>query len=302
MSQPKIERLLRLMRLLSGSVDYTIAEIGERLLISSRSVYRYIESLKDAGFSVVKLYGDVYKLATMPPGDMDLAKLVCFSEEEAYVVNSLIDNLSPTNSLRSNLKRKLSAIYDQTSITKFVDRRTNSLHVDCLHKAIKEKRKVILKNYESGHSHTIRDRLIEPYGFTLDYIDVCAFDLEDNKNKVFKIQRIGEVKIVDECWTEEKQHQIPGIDAFRMSGDNPIRVRLRLSLLAKNLLTEEFPLAEKDLTRQGDSWLLDTRVYSFLGIGRFYLGQMNEIGIVDSPEFEAYIISFLNDYAPIAKS
>ena len=31
MDQPKIERLLRLMQLLSGNVDYSIGELGDRL-------------------------------------------------------------------------------------------------------------------------------------------------------------------------------------------------------------------------------------------------------------------------------
>lgn len=298
MDQPKIERLLRLMRLLSGNVDYSIREIGDKLGITSRSVYRYIESLKDAGFSVIKLYGDYYKLAKTSPETVDFGKLICFSEEEAYVVNSLIDNLSPTNSLKSNLKRKLSAIYDQTSIAEFVDHRSNSAHVAELAKAIKEKRQVVLKNYESGHSHTIRDRLVEPYGFTLDYIDVCAFDLEDGLNKFFKIPRIGEVELQDAIWCAEEKHCKPGMDAFRMSGNTATRVKLQMTLLAKNLLIEEYPLAERDITSMGDKWLLDTVVYSYLGIGRFYLGQMSEIQIIDSPSFETYIIDFLSQYAP----
>ena len=301
MEQPKIERLLRLMSLLSGNVDYSIAEIAEKLSISSRSIYRYLDTFKNAGFSVIKLYSDVYKLAELPKDSVDFAKLVCFSEDEAYVVNSLIDNLSPTNSLKSNLKRKLSAIYDQTPIVKFVDRRSNAAHVSQLHKAIKEKRQVVLKDYQSGHSLSIRDRRVEPYDFTLDYMDVSAFDIEDRQNKFFKIARIGEVLLLDDGWSSEDKHSKPEMDVFRMSGANSYRVRLLMSLLAKNLLLEEYPLAETHITRKGKQWLFDANVHSFLGIGRFYMGQMSEIKIVNSPEFEAYIISYLEKYAPRSK-
>ena len=46
MDQPKIERLLRLMALMSGNVDYTVEELASRLETSYRSIYRYIETFK----------------------------------------------------------------------------------------------------------------------------------------------------------------------------------------------------------------------------------------------------------------
>ena len=104
MDQPKLERMLRLMKYLSGNVNYSIAELGRKLEMSPRTVYRYIDTFKSAGFAVTKLYGDIYKLAEMPKETVELEKLIYFSEEEAYLVNSLIDRLVPTNSLKANLK------------------------------------------------------------------------------------------------------------------------------------------------------------------------------------------------------
>jgi hypothetical protein len=37
------------------------------------------------------------------------------------------------------------------------------------------------------------------------------------------------------------------------------------------------------------SWLLDTKVCNYRGIGRFVMGLMDDIEIVDSPDFEGYI-------------
>ena len=59
MDQPKIERLLRLLRLLSGNVTYSVDELADRLDTSWRSIYRYIDTLKSAGFAVEKVYGNV---------------------------------------------------------------------------------------------------------------------------------------------------------------------------------------------------------------------------------------------------
>ena len=90
MDQPKIERLLRLMKLMTGNVNYTVNDLAERLDTTYRSIYRYIESFKDAGFVVQKLDGGVYKLSKESPHFKDISQLVHFTDEEAHIVNQLI--------------------------------------------------------------------------------------------------------------------------------------------------------------------------------------------------------------------
>ena len=62
MDQPKIERMLRLMRLMASNTNYTIDELAEKLKMSYRTIYRYIDTFKASGFAVAKLYSNVYKL------------------------------------------------------------------------------------------------------------------------------------------------------------------------------------------------------------------------------------------------
>ena len=146
---------------------------------------------------MVRLYGSVYKIESIPEEAPKLEGLLYFSDEEAYLVNSLIDRLSSSNSLKKGLKEKLAVIYDSTAIDTFVDERSNATHVERLSEAAKKKKQVTLKDYESGNSHTIRDRWVEPFGFTTDYVDVWAYDIEDGKNKIFKVSRIGEGQGLD---------------------------------------------------------------------------------------------------------
>ena len=58
-----------------------------------------------------------------------------------------------------------------------------------------------------------------------------------------------------------------------------------------------YPLAERD-TRALDNnrWLLDTEVASMHGVGRFVAGLLDDIRIVDSPELQSYIDSYLKKY------
>ena len=54
MDQPKIERVLRLMWLLTANDTYTIEELADMLDTSPRTIYRYLDTFKAAGFSVRK--------------------------------------------------------------------------------------------------------------------------------------------------------------------------------------------------------------------------------------------------------
>lgn len=294
MDQPKIERLLRLLRLLSGNVTYTIDELADRLDTSWRSIYRYIDTLKSAGFAVEKVYGNVYRLVSMKDTHFDLSKVVMFSDEEASIVNGMIDGLDNTNALKIGLKRKLAAVYDSTSIANYIGSKPNAANTQAIADAIREHRKVVLKDYESSHSGQVRDRLVEPFQFTTNYVDAWCFDLEDGANKRFKIARIGEVEILPEEWTAEASHRALPMDAFRMSGDNPIHIRLILSLRAKNLLVEEYPLAEKDVKFKSGHWIYEGDIYALQGAGRFVVSLFHEIEIAEGEPLKRYVKDYLD--------
>ena len=293
MDQPKIERLLRLMKMMSGNTNYTIDELAELLGISYRSIYRYIDTFNESGFVVEKLHSNVYKLGKMPKSYVDLKRLIYFSEEEAYIINSLINSLDNTNALKMNLLKKLSAVYSSTNIANYTYNKESALSIESLGEAIKGRKKVILKNYESGNSHMVSDRLVEPFDFTTNLIDVWCYDLEKKENKVFKISRIGDVRVLEEEWSEEDAHKKSFTDCFRMSGFEQTPVKLELGIMAKNLLLEEYPLAEKDLTKVNDTWVLDTKVSDMAGVGRFVIGLAHDIKVIDSPELVEYIRLFV---------
>ena len=296
MDQPKIERMLRLMKMMAGNRNYTIDELAEKLGTSYRSIYRYIDTFKDCGFVVNKVRSNVYKLGKLPKSYVELKNLIYFSEEEAYVVNGLINSLDATNMLKANLKKKLSAVYDSTSIVKYVQKSEVAEHIEQLGEAIRSKKKVILKAYESAHSQEVADRFIEPFELTTNCIDVWGFDLEKQENRVFKISRIGKVCLLQDSWSNEESHQTSKTDCFRISGFTQTPIKLELSLMAKNLLIEEYPLAEIDLRHEDDKWILETNVSGMEGVGRFVIGLASDVRVIDSPELKAYIKTFVSNH------
>lgn len=291
MDQPKIERLLRLMKMLSGNLNYTVEDLADRLHTSPRSIYRYLETFKEAGFVVHKLEGGVYRLGKESPYFKDLSQLIHFTDEEAYIVGRLIDALDDTNLLKQNLRRKLSSVYECTSMVDIVVKGKNAINVQHLVEAITSRRQAILHNYASSHTGVVRDRLVEPFAFTTNYIQVWCYEPESGSCKLFSTSRIQSVEVKEEVeWQYADRHHEGHIDIFRIAGYERTRIQLKLGVMAHNLLLEEFPLAERDIKSLGKGeWMLDTEVCSLAGVGRFVMGLADDIEIIDSPELVAYL-------------
>ena len=290
MDQPKVERMLRLMQFLTGNVNYTLDEICERLDLSRRTMFRYLDTFKSAGFSVQRIGEGRYRLATMRRSDVDLSKIVYFTEEEAYVVNRLIDALDNTNAMKQGLRRKLAAVYDSTDIDNYIDKKENSVHIGALADAIREGKKVVLKDYSSSHTNATKDYTVEPFKFNTNYIDIWAFDTADGLNKRFKVARIGSVEILDEPWEHAEQHQEEPMDSFRIHGSAPVHVKLRMHLIAKNLLLEEYPLAEKEVYQGPDgTWYYEGDVRGMDGVGRFVLGLPAYVDVLEGDPLKDYL-------------
>lgn len=315
MEQPKIRRVLKLMALLSGPRIYSIDELAEALETSQRTIYRYIDTFKEAGFAVEKVDDYKYRLISLGSGVKDLHNIVYFSPEEAFIVNRLIDSLAPNNSLKRELRRKLSAIYDRTSMVDFSDRPDSARKVQVLVDAIRNKKVVRLRDYSSSYSGKTADHLVEPFEMTSDYAGVWAYDLADGKSKRFLVLRIGDVEKTSDPWTHPLEHHSLPMDAFRVHGEGEYHVVLRLNTLAKNLLVEEFPLAEKDLYAQDgmvedgveclqeamvlpshdmdsedeEFWIWDGMVRGLDGIGRFVLGLEDNVEVMEGDELIEYL-------------
>ena len=290
MDQPKLERLLRLMKLLTSNVNYTVNDLAERLDTSYRSIYRYIETFKEAGFVVHKLEGGVYKLGKESPYFREISQLVHFTDEEAHIVNQLIEGLDDTNMLKQNLRKKLSSVYNCTSMAASVVKGKNAANVNRILEAIEERRQVLLCDYSSSHTGEVRTRCVEPFGFTTNYVQIWCYEPDSGMNKLFKTSRIGSVEVLDKGWEHEDDHHEGYIDIFRMTGYEQHRVKLELGMLAHNLILEEYPLSERDIKPLANGrWLLDTNVCNYLGISRFVVGLLDDIRVVGSPEYSDYL-------------
>lgn len=298
MDQPKLERLLHLMMLMSANTCYTIEELAERMETSSRSIYRYIDTFRGAGFTIYK-EGPYVRMGKESPFFKDISQLIHFSKEEAYMLHQAIEAIDNNNQIKQNLKKKLASVYNSKIIAESVVKGQYADSIRRLIDAYEKKKQVILHNYSSAHGQTVSDRLVEPFAFTTNYVEVWCYEPPSQRNKLFRISRIGSVEILNTNWNYETLHNEGFTDIFRMSSFEGKKhpVTLQLNRRAYNILIEEYPLAERETQQiSSDSWLLKTEVSNYIGITRFVLGLAADITIIDSAELKEYISQYVSCY------
>lgn len=282
--QNRLLKLLEILTLLSGNVMYNIKEIAEKKELPVRSVYRYIETIENAGFVFNKADKRMNIDKENSHGRM-LDDLLHFSKEEAYILSKAIHSIDDDNLMKANLIKKLYSLYDFKRVANTILKKEQSENVHRLMEAIELKKQVILRDYESGNSATIRDRLVEPVKFTLNYISLWCYELESGMTKTFKTARIKTVELIDTPCINQQNYKVGHLDIFRISGQYQWPVKLRLSLRAKNLLTEEYPLSEQFVIQESEtSYLFDGWVCAWEGVARFVMGLAGDVEIVETPE------------------
>ncbi|HOT13999.1 MAG TPA: WYL domain-containing protein [Bacteroidales bacterium] len=295
MDQPRIERALRLLPLLIGNRRNT-NELAEILDTKVRNVQRYIDTFRAAGF-IVEYHSRGIPYLNPNDGRMKkLSDLVHFTEEEAYILHKAIDGIDDGSTLKQNLKAKLYNIYHYPWLADVIVKPGQGENVHALIEAIEDKRCAVLKNYRSSNSNTVEDRQVEPYSFTTNYQQVWCFEPASKSSKLFKVSRIGEVEVLANNWQNEKLHQLPQIDVFRISGHDYIgKAELKLNIRAYNLLVEEYPLAEQYVNCQNhNSFIFSAPVCSYEGVGRFILGLYTDIQILGDEKLKAFIHEKIN--------
>lgn len=288
-TETKTHRLLRLILFLSNSYPKTKDDCISFLEIKDSAFYNYANVLKDTGFDLHQKDGKYW--IDLPDKDFQVLRNVLhFSDEETYLLSRSIDMLEEMPGIANRLKQKLTSFLNQDKAIEAYLNKEKSAIVQSLRMAQKQKKQILLINYASGNSQTVKNRLVEPFEFKDDFNLIWAFDTELKQNRQFKICRIEDVQETLLPWEYERSHRSKPVDIFRNTGDLNKQVECVLTLKAKNLLIEEYPLSERFLTKLSETrFILKAPVAKYEGPGRFVLGLCDDIEPKGDDEFLEYL-------------
>ena len=283
-NQHKILRVLQLISLLKKEPAKSIRFLSGILESTDRTVYRYLDLVKELGFELQKDQNNKFSII----GNNDF-ETVSFSNEEASLLRDLVLSTGKESKLKDTLLKK---IYLQSELAiqgNQILRANIGKMVTKINTAIKENKRVLLKSYHSINTQKISDRVIEPISFTDNYNSICGFEVDTKTNKYYNLERITEVVLLNEQQEFQKLHQLDKMDVFGFSKLNGkrFRVELTLTLKAYILLKEEYPKIEKHIKKDksSDVYNLKIEVNNPKPITRFILGLKEDIEVTGSKSF-----------------
>lgn len=282
-------RWLDVIRAISGDKILSAPDIAKILGTSLRNAYYVVKALSAYGFFVNhNRLG--YNLDATSPFFKDINDSVGLNVDQAFYLYRMLIGKDVDNPMAAGIRLKLKRFYHFDVLggnKKNYGPYTNYM---LLQSAMKDHKCVVLHNYASSNSLTVRDRLVEPFMFLGEDTDVRAYEVESGRNKTFKISRISIVEILDKEWENTNKHRNAFTDMFMYSGEVRHHVLLRLDVSSYNCMQEEYPHSIFCLRPDDDThWLFETDVANYEGIARFIMGLFDHIEVLEDKGLKKYL-------------
>lgn len=283
-NQHKILRVLQLIALLKKAPPKSIRFLAGVLESTDRTVYRYLDLVKELGFELHKDHNNKFQIV-----GGDEYQQISFSDEEVLLLRDLVMTTGKDNKLRDSLLQK---IYLQSELAiqgNQILKANLGKMVEKINSSITENKRILLKGYHSLNTQKISDRIIEPITLTDNYNSVCGFEVETQLNKYYNIERITEVIQLEEEQQFHQFHQMDEMDVFGFSEKNgqKFSVELLVSLRAYILLKEQYPKIDNHITKEinSEKYRVKIDVNNPKPITRFILGLKDDIEVIGSESF-----------------
>ena len=287
-NQHKILRVLQLITLLKKEPAKSIRFLAGVLESTDRTVYRYLDLVKELGFELHKDPNNKFQIV-----GGDEYQQISFSNEEVLLLRDLVMTTGKDNKLRDSLLQK---IYLQSELAiqgNHILKANLGKMVEKINSSISENKRIVLKGYHSLNTQKISDRIIEPIRLTDNYNSVCGFEIETQLNKYYNLERITEVIQLEEEQQFHQLHQMDEMDVFGFSEKNgqKFSIELIVSLRAYILLKEQYPKIENHITKEinTEKYRVKIDVNNPKPITRFILGLKEDIEVVGSESFLKHI-------------
>lgn len=282
-------RWLDVIRAISGDRILSAPDIAKVLGTSLRNAYYVVKALSAYGFFVNhNRLG--YNLDATSPFFKDINDSVGLNVDQAFYLYRMLIGKDVDNPMAAGIRLKLKRFYHFDVLggnKKNYGPYTNYM---LLQSAMKDHKCVVLHNYASSNSLTVRDRLVEPFMFLGEDTDVRAYEVESGRNKTFKISRISIVEILDKEWENTNKHRNAFTDMFMYSGEVRHHVVLRLDVSSCNFMQEEYPHSLRMIRPDDDThWLFETDVANYEGIARFIMGLFDHIEVLEDDCLKKYL-------------
>lgn len=304
--QAKIFRVFSLIRLLKQPSGHSVRKLAdEHLDCTERTVFRYLNLLKAVGYRVDSFtrtdsQGKAEKHYYITEAADGAERY--FTEQEARLLRVRLASLGEPSPLLDSIWRKVKLTSELVPLPDELRVLNQAAFIDRLQQAIKDRQRVVLRQYRSTNSATVRDRVVEPMALSDKFNQLVAIEVEKGERRTYNISRMQDVDIL-----EKEPCVFPAgtwePDLFGMADTDWQPVVLQLTERAYQLLILEYPDAllyclpvkagpgRGEATGAGPEWAHEFRyqVRGYEGIGRFVMGLPTETRVVAPEAFRTFV-------------
>jgi proteasome accessory factor C len=221
-----------------------------------------------------------------------------FNAEESLLIKQSIKSLSASHNLSEHILKKLHMMSEQAQIGENILNASNGLKIEKLSKAITDKLQVKLMNYSSLNSNTDSNRLFEPITFTTNYTGVIGVDVENapNESRIFNINRIGHVDLLQKEQQFASKIEVQSIDAFGYKGEKLHAIELNLKRKAYAQLIQFYPQTKPLIKGKTNAYVFTAKVYFSENLFRFLLSFPDEVTITSPSNLEVALQEFKQSF------
>lgn len=215
----QINRLIEIVFILLKKEKISAKVLSERFEVSTRTIYRDIDTLSYAGIPVITDKGNGGGICIE---ESFRIKNTFLSEQEQNEILMLLNSQLITNNHESGkILNKLSAVFDKSAnnyieidFTSWQNREGDADKFKLLKTAITQRRKISFGYYSTYKGYGIKE--VEPLKLVFKHISwyLYSYSLKDNDYRLYKLNRIINPNISDELFTRkiEKQNVAKSIE------------------------------------------------------------------------------------------
>lgn len=270
-NQHKIFRVLQLIQLLQEQ-PRTIPQISESLEATDRTVYRYLDLLRELGFQIRKDLNGKYFIKHPDKSFFEL--------EELQFLTQLLENSAHKSILARSILKKITLRFSNVEMDLEDIYFRSGQNLVVILEAIQKKKQIELYHYHSASSESISNRIVEPIRFTPDLQCIAAYEIKSKKTKYFHLNRMESVHILPQSYQHEQNHRFvsPDIFGFNETGLE-IDIDLVLTFKAHLWIREAYPASIPFLQeiKKGKYFRLKAVIHDERPLRRLMEGLPNDI-------------------------
>lgn len=279
------ERVIRLLlRILNNPQKYTRPQLAEHFGVNKEAIYNDIKAINNIPELEVHYENYPYR-CYLEVGNSyrELDFLSPLSTTDKTNIKTALRAQNGSSKVAEQIISKVEKLYDFQRLGLRQLRHPAIERLNRLEGAKKSQKQVRLIRYRSNNN-SIKDRIIEAFYIDTELDTLQAFDVTRNDVRHFRINRIERVEILDTNWQHHNRHQHKNTDVFRIANNNQQQVIIKLSVMAYNLLLEQYPTASRCTEPDGtekDTFIFQGLVNEdFKGLINFLMGHSDQIEVL----------------------